>query len=77
MEAQLSLSGILNTIIKRDNVEVMRGLSGNLLNLIFADPRYNLQIKEEPWRPNQTKIDAVPEQWNKHKGIFNKKGAKK
>jgi DNA modification methylase len=65
MEIQVSLSGILNTIVKGDTVEVLRNLPSNSIDLIFADPPYNLQLREELWRPNQTKVNAVTDQWDK------------
>ena len=33
--------------------------------MIFADPPYNLQLKGELYRPNQTKVDAVNDAWDK------------
>ena len=35
-----------------------------LLTLIFADPPYNLQLQQELWRPNMTKVDAVDDAWD-------------
>ncbi|MFH0965220.1 MAG: site-specific DNA-methyltransferase [Planctomycetota bacterium] len=34
------------------------------VDLIFADPPYNLQLEQELWRPNQTKVDAVDDHWD-------------
>jgi DNA modification methylase len=33
--------------------------------LIFADPPYNLQLGGDLYRPNQTKVDAVDDDWDK------------
>ena len=33
--------------------------------MIFADPPYNLQLKGELHRPNNTKVDAVDDDWDK------------
>jgi len=35
------------------------------VDLIFADPPYNLQLNGELYRPNQTKVDAVNDEWDK------------
>jgi len=35
------------------------------MNLIFADPPYNLQLNGELYRLNQTKVDAVNDEWDK------------
>jgi site-specific DNA-methyltransferase (adenine-specific)/modification methylase len=37
----------------------------NSVDLIFADPPYNLQLNGELYRPNQTKVDAVNDEWDK------------
>jgi modification methylase len=34
------------------------------VDLIFADPPYNLQLQQELWRPNMTKVAAVNEGWD-------------
>ena len=34
-------------------------------NLVFADPPYNLQLKQDLYRPNQTKVDGVTDNWDK------------
>ena len=34
------------------------------IDLIFADPPYNLQLEGELWRPNLTKVDAVDDDWD-------------
>jgi DNA modification methylase len=33
--------------------------------MIFADPPYNLQLRNELWRPNNTKVDAVDDLWDR------------
>ncbi|MEP7289685.1 MAG: DNA methyltransferase [Chloroflexota bacterium] len=34
------------------------------MDLIFADPPYNLQLQNELWRPNHTHVDAVDDAWD-------------
>lgn len=34
-------------------------------DLIFADPPYNLQLRNDLFRPNRTKVDAVNDGWDK------------
>ncbi|MEM3127207.1 MAG: site-specific DNA-methyltransferase, partial [Candidatus Woesearchaeota archaeon] len=55
----------LNKIIKGDCIEVLKKLPDCSVDLIFADPPYNLQLQGELWRPNQTKVDAVNDEWDK------------
>lgn len=64
-----SLNNILNTIIHGDSIEVMKSIPDNSIDLIFADPPYNLQLRNELYRPNQTKVDAVTDEWDKFKSF--------
>jgi len=54
----------LNTILQGDCVEVLKTLPAGSVDLIFADPPYNLQLKNELHRPNMTKVDAVDDHWD-------------
>jgi modification methylase len=51
-------------IVVGDCVEAMRGLATASVDLVFADPPYNLQLNGELWRPNNTRVDAVEEAWD-------------
>ena len=55
----------LNKIIKGNCIEILKKIPDNSVDLIFADPPYNLQLQGELWRPNQTKINAVNDKWDK------------
>lgn len=52
-------------IYNGDCVEVLKKLPEKSAKLIFADPPYNLQLKQELYRPNQTKVDSVDDNWDK------------
>jgi len=54
----------LNKIIKGDCIEVLREMPENSVDLIFADPPYNLQLQNDLYRPNQTKVDGVDDKWD-------------
>jgi site-specific DNA-methyltransferase (adenine-specific) len=54
----------LNRIIQGDCVEVLASLPEDSVDLIFADPPYNLQLQGELWRPNMTRVDAVNDEWD-------------
>lgn len=45
-------------------LDVLQSLPPDSIDLIFADPPYNLQLKSELWRPNQTIVDAVNDEWD-------------
>ena len=55
----------LNTIIKGDCIEKLRNLPDNSVDLIFADPPYNMQLENALYRPNNTKVDGVDDEWDK------------
>jgi site-specific DNA-methyltransferase (adenine-specific) len=55
----------IDQIIQGDCVEVLNSLPEKSIDLIFADPPYNLQLQNDLYRPNMTKVDAVDDQWDK------------
>lgn len=54
----------LNTILDGDCIEVMNALPAASIDLIFADPPYNLQLKGELHRPDNSRVDAVDDDWD-------------
>ena len=63
------LKSYLNRVVVGDCIEMMNKLPAESVDLIFADPPYNLQLNGELERPNQTKVDGVKETWDKFKSI--------
>ena len=55
----------INQIIHGDAVQEMNALPENSIDLIFADPPYNMQIKGDLWRPDFSKVDGVDDDWDK------------
>jgi DNA modification methylase len=55
----------LDTILHGDCIEVLNSLPENSVDLIFADPPYNLQLRNDLYRPNMTKVAAVNDGWDK------------
>lgn len=55
---------LLDQIIQGDCVEVLDSMPEDSIDLIFADPPYNLQLQQELWRPNMTRVDAVNDDWD-------------
>lgn len=51
-------------ILHGDNLHLLSTLPEKSVDLIFADPPYNLQLQNELWRPNMTKVDAVDDTWD-------------
>jgi site-specific DNA-methyltransferase (adenine-specific) len=54
----------LDQILQGDCIEVLNSLPEKSIDLIFADPPYNLQLQQDLWRPNMTKVDAVDDEWD-------------
>ena len=46
-------------------IEIMRQLEADSVDMIFADPPYNLQLKQQLYRPDLTQVDAVDDHWDK------------
>ncbi|MDR1971381.1 MAG: site-specific DNA-methyltransferase [Treponema sp.] len=55
----------VNGIIYGDCVEELKNFPDNSIDLIFADPPYNLQLKNALYRPNNTKVAGVDDGWDK------------
>jgi len=54
----------LNSILDGDCIDIMNSLPECSVDLIFADPPYNLQLKGELHRPDNSKVDAVDNDWD-------------
>ncbi|MBU1662680.1 MAG: site-specific DNA-methyltransferase, partial [Chloroflexi bacterium] len=54
----------INQILPGECVEVLNKLPEKSVDLIFADPPYNLQLSQELWRPNMTRVEAVNDEWD-------------
>lgn len=61
----MEINNILNTIIKWDCLENLKKIPDNSVDLIFADPPYNMQLKKDLIRPNSTKVSWVEDAWDK------------
>ncbi|MET0597445.1 MAG: site-specific DNA-methyltransferase [Mesorhizobium sp.] len=55
----------LDTIIKGDCVAALDRLPENSVDLVFADPPYNLQLEGTLHRPDQSLVDAVDDAWDR------------
>ena len=54
----------MNTILKGDCVAALDKLPTASVDVIFADPPYNLQLEGDLHRPDQSKVDAVDDHWD-------------
>ncbi|MEQ8743721.1 DNA methyltransferase [Parasphingorhabdus sp.] len=54
----------LGQILKMDCVEAMASLPDASVDMIFADPPYNLQLGGDLYRPEGGQVDAVDDAWD-------------
>ncbi|WP_029060196.1 site-specific DNA-methyltransferase [Stappia stellulata] len=54
----------LDTILKGDCVAALERLPKNSVDLVFADPPYNLQLGGDLHRPDQSRVDACDDHWD-------------
>jgi len=55
----------VDRIITGDCVAAMAALPEASVDLVFADPPYNLQLAGDLLRPNNTRVDGVDDEWDK------------
>jgi modification methylase len=55
----------LGEIIEDDCVAAMQRLPDSSVDMIFADPPYNLQLGGDLFRPEGSRVDAVDDDWDK------------
>ena len=63
--APRGVSECLHRVLIGDCVAEMAKLSANSVDLIFADPPYNLQLASDLRRPDDSRVDAVDNDWDK------------
>ncbi len=54
----------LDQILHGDCLDILPKLPAESVDLIFADPPYNLQLRQDLWRPNQTRVAGVEDDWD-------------
>ncbi|MEL7129380.1 MAG: site-specific DNA-methyltransferase [Pseudomonadota bacterium] len=56
---------VKNTIIEGNCIEILSRLPDRSVDLVFADPPYNLQLGGDLTRPDQSKVDGVTDAWDR------------
>lgn len=54
-----------DVIHRGDCIEVLRSMPDACVDMVFADPPYNLQLGGDLLRPDNSKVDAVDDDWDK------------
>lgn len=60
---------ILNRLFHGECIEVLNSFPEESVDLIFADPPYNLQLENELYRPNETRVNGVEDAWDKFSSL--------
>ena len=58
-------SNLKNKIINGDSLNELKKIPDESFDLIFSDPPYNLQLRNQLIRPDRSKVDAVNDKWDK------------
>ena len=59
----------LDTIVQDDCIAAMARLPDGCVDMVFADPPYNLQLGGDLFRPEGGRVDAVDDDWDKFDNI--------
>ncbi|MBL4666531.1 MAG: site-specific DNA-methyltransferase, partial [Sneathiella sp.] len=54
----------LNKILQGDCIELMNSLPEKSVDMICADPPYNMQLSGDLRRPDGSRVDAVDDHWD-------------
>ncbi len=55
----------IDRVLVGECADMLSKLPANSVDLVFADPPYNLQLQNELKRPDDSKVDAVDDAWDK------------
>jgi len=55
----------VDQVLRGDCLEVLRTLPDASIDMVFADPPYNLQLGGDLLRPDNSRVDAVDDDWDK------------
>ncbi len=58
-------NGLSDRVLVGDCIEIMAQLPSGSVDMVFADPPYNLQLAGALHRPDNSKVDAVDDDWDK------------
>ena len=57
-------ANLKNKIINGDSIKELKKIPDESFDLIFSDPPYNLQLRNQLLRPDRSKVDAVNDKWD-------------
>ena len=66
---QNAADAYVDTVHVGDCIEMMNAMPAESVDMVFADPPYNLQLSGELHRPDNSKVDGVDEDWDRFDGF--------
>ena len=64
-ETKPDIRPLHNRVLVGDCLAELKKIPSGSIDLVFADPPYNLQLAGDLTRPDQSKVDAVDDHWDK------------
>ncbi len=64
-EAKADIEPLLDRVLVGDCLEELRRIPSRSIDVVFADPPYNLQLSGTLHRPDQSRVDGVDEAWDR------------
>ena len=65
----MKVTEILDTVINADSIKTMNEMEENSVDVIFADPPYNMQLGDTLLRPDNTVVSGVNEEWDSFESL--------
>ena len=68
-ETKVDVRPLIDQVLIGDCLEQFKKIPSNSIDLVFADPPYNLQLGGDLKRPDESKVDAVDDDWDKFESM--------
>ncbi len=65
----MKVKQVLDTVINADSIATMNSMEENSVDMIFADPPYNMQLGETLMRPDNSVVNGVTEEWDSFESL--------
>ena len=70
----LSLADVQDQVIEADAIDLLPLIPDASVDLVFADPPYNLQLEGELRRPDHSRVNGVEDDWDKFENFWSYDG---
>jgi modification methylase len=69
--ARPDVQPFVDRILVGDCLDELKKLPAKSVDLVFADPPYNLQLTGDLHRPDQSRVDGVDDAWDRFASLPN------